>query len=45
MVNHCVFVDECGYNIWTARNQCKEEPESETGLTDKYAGKEGVMLP
>ena len=21
VVNHCVFVDECGYNIWTARNQ------------------------
>ena len=21
MVNHRVFVDECGYNIWTARNQ------------------------
>ena len=21
VVNHCVFIDECGYNIWTARNQ------------------------
>ena len=21
VVNHRVFVDECGYNIWTARNQ------------------------
>ena len=20
-MNHCVFIDECGYNIWTARNQ------------------------
>ena len=20
-VSHCVFSDECGYNIWTARNQ------------------------
>lgn len=24
--------------------ETKEEPESETGRTDKYAGKEGVML-
>lgn len=21
VVNHCVFIDECGYNIWTARSQ------------------------
>ena len=21
MVNHCVFIDECGYNIWTATKQ------------------------
>ena len=21
VVNHCVFMDRCGYNIWTARNQ------------------------
>ena len=20
-MNLCVFIDECGYNIWTARNQ------------------------
>ena len=21
IMHHCVFIDECGYNIWTARNQ------------------------
>lgn len=21
VVNHSVFIDECGYNIWTARSQ------------------------
>ena len=21
VVNHTVFIDECGYNIWTARSQ------------------------
>ena len=20
IIHHCVFIDECGYNIWTARN-------------------------
>ena len=20
ILNHCVFIDECGYNIWTARS-------------------------
>ena len=20
IIRHCVFIDECGYNIWTARN-------------------------
>ena len=20
IMRHCVFIDECGYNIWTARN-------------------------
>ena len=23
VVRHCVFVDECGYNIWTARSHCR----------------------
>ena len=23
VVQHCIFMDECGYNIWTARNHGK----------------------
>ena len=24
ILRHCVFIDECGYNIWTARNHGRE---------------------
>ena len=28
VVRHCVFVDECGYNIWTARGHGRAQRES-----------------
>ena len=42
VANHCVFIDAVTtYGL----PEAKEEPEPERGPTDKYAGKEGVILP
>ena len=42
MVGHCVFIDECGYNIWTARSDGRAAV-GERGPTDRYAGNEVGM--
>ena len=41
IVSHTVFVDECGYNIWTARSQAERYEEKEH--TGKSVGKEEEM--
>ena len=36
IMHHCVFIDECGYNIWTARNHGRTRRVHK----DKYAASE-----
>ena len=43
VVNHSVFIDECGYNIWTARNQGRAR-RGERERTGNFAVKEEEML-
>ena len=47
IMRHCVFIDECGYNIWTARNHGRagrvrrgEAKQGERGEVEKYAASE-----
>ena len=35
ILHHCVFIDECGYNIWTARNHGRER-KSERAYRQAY---------
>ena len=39
IMRHDVFIDECGYNIWTARNH-RREGRRVTLAIDKYAASE-----
>ena len=36
VVNHCIFIDECGYNIWTARSCGRARVGMESELIDKF---------
>ena len=42
VVNHTVFIDECGYNIWTARSQGRAL-RGERGPIVKYVVSEEEM--
>ena len=45
MVNHTVFIDECGYNIWTSRSQGRARTEEERNApTDRSVVSEKEML-
>ena len=44
VVNHSIFVDECGYNI-CGQQEVTDEQDWERGDIDKYVVSEGEMLP
>jgi len=45
LVNHTVFIDECGYNIWTSRSQGRARIEEERNArTDRSLVSEEEIL-